>query len=133
MSMKVLVDSSVWIDVLRNQQSPHGDILRQLVTEGFAYTTGVIQAEILPFVRSSEAARVDALFSNLSLLELESQSAFWRSVVHWRTQMVRSGLAGVGLPDVLIATTALETGVPLWSLDNHFARIAEKLPLQLWT
>ncbi|WP_139077357.1 PIN domain-containing protein [Candidatus Nitrospira nitrificans] len=42
-----------------------------------------------------------------------------------------NGSVTVEVPDLLIATTALQHGLPLWTADSDFKRIAAVAPLHL--
>lgn len=43
-----------------------------------------------------------------------------------------AGLSGIALPDVMIATVAIEQGLLLWTLDRHFKNFARKTELTLY-
>ncbi|MGB0680179.1 MAG: PIN domain-containing protein [Polyangiales bacterium] len=128
----VLVDSSVWIDVLRHPHDSDSARMHSMISQGLALTTGVIQAEILPFVRQGHREDTERLFAALPMVTVQPEERFWSRVVHWRKQLVGRGLGGIALPNVMIATVALEHRTPLWSRDRHFDRIAQHCPLLRW-
>ena len=45
---------------------------------------------------------------------------------------IRSGIDKVGVPDLMVAQQAMRLDVPLFSIDKHFALIAQIAPLRLW-
>lgn len=129
----LIVDSSVWIAVLRDAKDVDAQVLHHLVEQCFAHTTGVIRVEILPFVQESQREKTEVLFQSLPAAEQHITRDLWSGAVHWRTRAVQAGLHDIALPDVLIATVALEASMPVWSRDKHFRRLADQLPLRLWS
>lgn len=130
----IVVDSTIWIEVLRNPSAPVARTLRDLISENEAGLTEVIRAEIVPFVKSrAEQRRVDELFTNLPCAAVEPSARFWQAVVAWRRHFVLKGMAGIALPDVMIATVCLELDLPIWSMDGHFKSIAKHFPLEVYT
>lgn len=54
----------------------------------------------------------------------------WERAAHLGHQRARKGQS-VPQPDLLIAAAALLYGLPLWSVDSDFKRIAAVAPLDL--
>lgn len=129
---RVLVDSSVWVDALRSRGSI-SERLGALIEAGEAATTGVVLAEILPFVQPRQARSVAALFGRVPRYEVEPAATAWNRVVEHRRKLRAGGLGDVALADVQIASVAMEHRLSVWSTDRHFPLMAGRLPLALWT
>lgn len=89
----VVVDSTVWVDVLRAKGSPYAAGLRSLVDRGLARVTGIVRAEILPFVKPGRERRLtDELLARLPRLDIDPADRLWERIVERRTQLVAAGL-----------------------------------------
>lgn len=127
--LRVLVDSSLWIDFYRPDGS--GDVrvaVTEALTEDAVFTVPLIVAEVV------QGAPDEA---TLELL-LEDFSAF-RPVAcdHGtgaRAARIGATLQGEGNPvpatDLLIAAAALEANCELWHRDRYFEAIARVTPLR---
>ena len=69
--MRVLIDSSAWIDFLNNHPSPHADEVERLLGSDIdVCTCGLIALEVLQGLRRNASfPEAQALFERLSLLE----------------------------------------------------------------
>lgn len=127
--LRVLVDSSIWIDFYR----PDGlGNVRAAVTEALAedavYTVPLIVAEVV------QGAPDEATLKSL----LEDFSAF-RTVACDHGTGARAARIGYALrregnpapaTDLLIAAATLEADCELWHRDRHFETIARVTPLR---
>ena len=56
----------------------------------------------------------------------------WNGIRALQETCLRSGINKVGIPDLMIAQQAIQLGMPLFSLDRHFALMSKCLGLRLW-
>ena len=128
---RILVDTSIWIDFFRDADLPTSETLDRLLELRLVCTTDVIRAEIIP------GARTDREFRRLleyfgALPSISAGPDFWNEVIQNRYLLNRKGVSGIGIPDVMVATVALEHQKLLYSKDHHFRLIARHLPLRVF-
>ncbi len=120
MSNLVLVDSSYWIRLVAR----HGDPFDELEARGDEFDfaiNGIIWAEVIRG-RSDPAAcaRFEEGFSTMVFLNLTAGSWLRAAKLAW--QLDRAGHV-VGLPDLAIATSAIENDAAVLTFDRHFQAI----------
>jgi tRNA(fMet)-specific endonuclease VapC len=116
--MKLLLDTSVLIDVLR-RRNQRREFVAELVRAGHILSTSLLNvAEIYAGMRSSEQSNTQALFSGLQLYELSPQSA--RLAGEMKNLWSKKGQT-LALGDAIVAAVAIEQGCQLLT-DNrkHF-------------
>ena len=124
--MKVLVDTSVWIDYFRGgRNSGHLDFL---IDENLLVTNDLILAELIPFLRIRNQKRIINLLYNINQLVL---SVNWNQIIDYQYKCLKNGLNGVGIPDLVIAQNAKQNSCEIYSLDNHFYLMKDILSLQI--
>ncbi len=121
----ILVDSAVWIDLLRNRETNPVTRLRKLLELGEAAGSPVIVQEVLQGATNSQAfSKLRKYFTGIPLLgarrvvELHVAAADLYARARWRAITPRSP------NDCLIAVTAIEEDVPLLHDDSDFERLA---------
>lgn len=124
--MRVLVDSSVWIDYFRAGLC--SDEVEALIDQGRIATNDLILAELLPALHVKRQSRIIDLLCELELIPLVPD---WDEVVRLQTACLRNGINGVGIPDILVAQNAMQHGAQLMARDRHFRQLARHAPLQL--
>src|ERR1700676_1900272 len=103
--MKLLLDTSVIIDVLRNRKDRRA-LLMELVRAGHTLGTSVINtAEVYSGIRSGEESRTEAFLVGLDEFELGSQVA--RAAGKLRTAWASKGRT-ISLVDALVAAIAID-------------------------
>jgi len=96
---------------------------------GFVSICWPIRAELLIGMKTPE--RWASLDEQLAALEQVSiTEVTWSRAARLGHELARKGQS-VPLPDLLIATTALQHGLTLWIVDSDFKRIAAVAPLHL--
>ncbi|MFW5771662.1 MAG: PIN domain-containing protein [Spirochaetota bacterium] len=125
--MSILVDSSVWIDYFRggNQSAP----LDLLLENNSICTCGLILAEILPFLIVRNQKKLVSLMHTIPNVACTPD---WKRITRYQAQCLKKGINGIGIPDLIIAQTALDNECTLFSLDNHFDMIQKVIPLRLF-
>jgi len=124
--VRVLVDSSVWIDYFRAGR--HAPDLAALLDENRIVTNDLILAELIPALQLQRQTR---LINLLRELEREPLQPDWDEIVRLQTTCLRHGINGVGIPDLLIAQHALQNDLQLKARDRHFRQLASHAPLQM--
>jgi len=123
----VLVDTSVWVRFLRGEQHHAAGALDLLVATGVASVCGLVLCELYPLGGSGKS-REDAERFFRALPVLADPPDLWGVVSRVKTKCVKSGVSGVGIPDLIVVCVALHNNAPLLSLDKHFAAIARAVP-----
>lgn len=121
----ILVDSTVWIDLLRNRASIQVARLRRLIEFGEAAAAPVIVQEVLQGAADRPAfVKLRRYFMGIPLagtsrtVELHVAAADLYARARWRAITPRSP------SDCLIAIIAVEANMPLLHDDRDFERLA---------
>lgn len=123
----VLVDSSVWIDLLRAAESPRVALLRSLLEEGEAALAPVVLQEVLAGARDARAlGTLRRRFTALPLLMPGADTYADAGALYARCRW--KGFTPRSPHDCLIAQIAIESRVPLLQDDADFVRIAQVEP-----
>jgi hypothetical protein len=120
----ILVDSTVWIDLLRSKRTPPALMLARLLNLGEAAVAPVVVQEILQGASSRETLkRLHLRF--LALPMLEPRAGGWTHAaageLYARCRWV--GVTPRSPHDCLIAQLAIEHDVSLLQDDNDFEKI----------
>jgi predicted nucleic acid-binding protein len=123
-----LFDTTIWIELGRGIAS---DELRrrakELISERVAATNEVVTLEVL--VGSRNRADYRANTAQLrSLLQFPVHDATWRRASDLGFELRRNGFTP-SVPDLLIATSAIEQGATLVHADRDFDAISRLSPL----
>lgn len=113
--MKLLLDTSILIDVLR-LRNQRREWLAELARGGYTFSTTTLNiAEIYAGMRPAEEARTEALLGSLELYELSGASA--RMAGRLKNTWARRG-HNLTLADTIVAAIAIERGCALLT-DNR--------------
>jgi predicted nucleic acid-binding protein len=124
--MTVLVDTSVWVEYFR-----HGENLEKLdfiIDENLVVTNDLILAELVPFLKARNQNKIILLLHSISKLRLNIN---WEQIIEFQYECLKSGLNGVGIPDLIIAQNAKQNRCEIYSLDNHFQLIKDIIKINL--
>ena len=118
-----LIDTSVWVALLRRQDRPETRLLRIGLQRGITCITPVILQELLQGARGeTELIRLETHFGELPMLEATKETHAAAGALYarlrWRGVTIRSP------HDCLITAVAVEHDVPLLTLDRDFRAIA---------
>jgi predicted nucleic acid-binding protein len=129
----IVVDTSVWIDVLNDVPAPQAQRCVELIEGGEPVAlTDVILTEVLQGLRSDEEARlVERHLRSFPILRLEGLEDFVLAAELYRTAR-RAGVTIRRTLDCLIAASCVRTGAPLLHDDPDFDRLATCTPLRIW-
>ena len=125
--MKVMVDTSIWIDYFRN--GSHSEKLEFLIDENIAVTNELILAELVPFLRIRKQRKLISLFGALNRSRLKIN---WDQIIDYQYQCLKAGMNGIGIADLIIAQNAIQYKYTLFSLDNHFKAMRDVVGLELF-
>jgi predicted nucleic acid-binding protein len=130
----IVVDTSVWIDVLNDNDTPQAERCVELIEGGEPVAlTVVVLTEILQGLRSErEAQLVERHLRAFPILRLEGTEDFVLAAELYRTAR-RSGITIRKTLDCLIAAPCVRTGAPILHLDEDFDRLAACTPLRVYT
>jgi hypothetical protein len=130
----IVVDTSVWIDVLNGVDSPAATACIRLIDAGEPVTlTDIIFAEILQGLRDEdEAAQVEVHLRAFPILRLQGLDDFSLAAEIYRTAR-RQGITIRKTLDCLIAVPCVRAGAPLLHADTDFDRLASCTPLRIYS
>ncbi len=117
--MRVLVDTSVWVDFLNGYASPERQALASLIgSDHEICTCGVVVAEVFQGLRREEGiSRLRARFRDLTYLEPAGIDLYFRAADLYRA-LRQSGKTIRSTIDCLIAALADEHGCALLARDG---------------
>jgi predicted nucleic acid-binding protein len=129
----IVVDTSVWVDVLNENGTPQAERCIQLIEDGEPVAlTDVVLTEILQGLRTEEEARlVESRLRAFPVLRLDGLEDFALAAELYRSAR-RAGLTIRKTLDCLIAAPCVRTGAPLLHADADFDRLASCTPLRLY-
>ena len=122
--MRVLVDTSVWIDFANGHPSDEAELLARLIEqEEDLLTCGVIAAEFLQGLRSSRSvSRFSVHFRDMEWLTPHEPETYEASAKLFR-ELRKKGLTIRSTIDCLIVRLAEEDGCFLLARDRDMTRI----------
>ena len=119
----VLADTNIWIDYFKIRNYRHQKTINDLIDAQQMATTGVVVAEILHGSRSrAQFVEVADMLSGLTMLETTEQVWWSASRLTYRLKEQGEILA---LPDIVVATVALEYECSLFTEDADFQRVPD--------
>jgi predicted nucleic acid-binding protein len=129
---RILVDSSVWIEFFRRADAPTSLVLDHLLAHRLVCTTGLIKAEVVPGAHSpGDFRRLRSLFDALPLAP--ERDGFWTHLARFRYRLHVNSVFGIGIPDLIIATVAIQNRKLVFTADEDFARMMPYVPVRLFT
>jgi predicted nucleic acid-binding protein len=127
----ILVDSSVWIDYFRGQESPQVEHLDKLLTREPLAIGDLILTEVLQGFRTdSDFNQAKALLTKLSVVEIGGQAIAIEAARNFR-RLRALGVTVRKTIDTLIATCCIESGYTLLHNDRDFDPFVEHLGLRV--
>ena len=121
----ILVDSSVWVSVLRSKGSPETAILRSLLDADEVVLAVPVRSELFMGVAGKARKQLAGVLSALPVIYPTETT--WHTLDAWTERTSRAGQF-FSLGDLLIGILASEAGALVWSLDSDFERL-ERLGL----
>ncbi|MDQ7015439.1 MAG: PIN domain-containing protein [Gammaproteobacteria bacterium] len=125
--MAVLVDTSIWIDYFRSGNNSQN--LEYLLDENLVVINDVILAELIPYLKLKKQSKVIKLLNEINRIPL---NVLWHEIIDFQVQCLRNGANGVGIPDLIIAQSAKQNSVQIYSLDKHFRLLRDVISIELY-
>jgi predicted nucleic acid-binding protein len=122
--VRVLVDTSAWVEFLNDHASPQRDaVVRLLTGEDDVCTCGVIVAEVLQGLRRDRGrSEIQALFAQMIFLEAIGLAPYVRAAELYRA-LRRRGSTVRSTIDCLVAVLAEENACALLARDRDISTI----------
>lgn len=119
--MRVIVDTSVWVDYFRGRSGPVRRELDALLDEDRVGLAIPVRIELLCGVGKHEVNRLKRLLDAVPTYTPVQDT--WQTIESWA---IRSAAAGqrFGFGDLLIGAIASHNGLAVWSRDDDFERMA---------
>ena len=129
----IVVDTSVWIDVINETDTPAASACVDLIESGQSVAlTGVILTEILQGIRSeSEAEVVAERFRAFPILHMDDTADYELAARLYRLARA-AGVTVRNMADCLIAAPCVRSGVPILHSDADFDRLASCTALEIF-
>lgn len=120
--MAIMVDTSVWIDFFRgNETAAVARLIQYINLNERIFTGDLILAELLQGVRPGrELQAVEASFQAFLVVDMVSEANARQSARFYR-QLRRKGVTVRKTIDCLIATWCIQNAIPLLHADRDFA------------
>ncbi len=125
--MSVLVDTSVWIEYLRNGN--YSDQIEFLIDENLIVTNDLILSELVPFLKVRNQRKLVSLLKTLKKITIQIN---WDQIIEYQYKCLKNGINGVGIPDLIIAQNSIQNHAHIYSLDNHFVLMKNLFKLELF-
>ena len=116
----VLLDTSVWIDVLRGKTPNIVALTQRLLNDDRALTCGPVIFEIKRGLRSPERKKILPLFD--ALIRLSFDEVMWDAAGDLDAALRKKGVT-IPPMDVLIAHICMHHKVSVFTLDEHFRSV----------
>lgn len=130
--MKVIVDTSIWVEFFQRQQNPQHPLAQRLWTlleSDQLATLYPIQTEILsgPLTPAHLEIFKEA-FSSMTHLDLAwEKKESWQQVAELATKARKKKIAVPGLVDRMILASAIQSKSSLWTRDKKLLLLAKSL------
>ena len=129
--MRILVDTSVWIDFFRKVSSRETELFKEaLARREQIFVTGIIAQEILQGIRQD--SQHDSVLRYLLLFSrIDDEFDNYLAAAKIYRALRRRGRTIRSPVDCLIAALAMKRNVSLLHSDSDFTAIAEHFPLAI--
>lgn len=130
--MRVLVDTSAWVDFFNGHPSPQAEALARLIhEEADVLTCGVVAAEVLQGIRRSKSlAKIEKHFLDMEWLTPQEPETYLEAADLYR-KLRSKGLTIRSTIDCIIAKLAEENNALLLSKDRDIQLIVDSKLLDL--
>ncbi len=124
--MKILVDSSIWIDYFRS--GIYSGKLDIYIDQNLICINDLILAELVPFLKVKKQFRIIKLLYNITRMPLDIN---WQNVINIQTVCIQNGINQVGIPNMVILDNLIQNDLILFTLDKHFSLINKYINFEI--
>jgi predicted nucleic acid-binding protein len=117
----IAVDTSVWIEALRQPRSEEGSVLRGLIDADLVVVPVPVRTELLISTGGRTRERLGRTLAALPLLYPTDRT--WHTIDEWTAHAGERG-ERFSLGDLLVGALAADQQALVWSLDDDFQRLA---------
>lgn len=125
----VIVDSSVWIDLIRKRETPQTVSFYRLLGLERLGLGDLVLYEVLQGITPERYERIRSYLMRFALFPMGGRRMILEAVHN--AQVLRARGFQAGTVDCLIATLCMVTGSKLLASDHHFQPFADILGLEL--
>ena len=125
----IVVDSSVWVSVLRRRTSAEAAAFSALLDMDEILLPAPVRTELLGGVRPVHRQTLRRILTALPVAYPTDET--WKQMDQWAIHGTERGQS-FGVGDLLIAAMAQEAGALVWSLDADFQRMAKLKFVELY-
>lgn len=125
--MKVLVDTSIWIDYFKSGDKSTN--LDYLIDNNLVFINDLVLTELIPSLRLKKQNSIIQAISQVSQLPLLVN---WQEIQDFQYLCLKKGVNRVGIPDLIIIQNAKQNGSHIYSLDKHFKLTQEILDFTIY-
>jgi len=123
----VLVDSSVWIEYFRGNESVLQ--LNDLIETNNICINDLILAELIPSIIHTNEDELKELLMSVTKIRLDIN---WNQIIQMQIENLRNGINKVGIADLIIAQNAIDNDLVLYAVDKHFPLMSTVLGIRLY-
>ena len=120
MASDILVDSNVFINLLRRGRDPASLLLEWIGNRNLA-TCGMVRLEVLRGITLPKSHRNTSAFFDV-MVNIPSNNRLWEDAAELAWKLDRKGIVIPGT-DVVIAASAMRIGAAILTSDRHFQHI----------
>jgi predicted nucleic acid-binding protein len=124
--MKILVDSSVWIDYFRSGKN--SELLDLCIDQNLICINDLILAELIPYLKINNQNNVIRLLNNITNIELNIN---WKNIIEYQIICIKNGINKIGIPYLIIVDNIIQNNLTLFTLDKHFYLIKKHILIDL--
>ena len=118
----ILIDTSVWVAVLRSSTCPEVPQFSSLIEADEVLLAAPVRTELIGGAPGDQRPTLQRLLTALPVVYPTDQT--WRLMDQW-TGLARDRGEHFGVGDLLVGALAREAGALVWSLDDDFRRMAK--------
>jgi len=123
----VLVDSSVWIEYFRGNESVLP--LNNLIETNNICINDLILAELIPSIIHKKENELKELLMSVTNINLDIN---WNQIIQMQIRNLQNGINKVGIADLIIAQNAIDNDLVLYAVDKHFPLMGNVLGIRLY-
>lgn len=125
--MKIIVDSSVWIDYFRS--GVNSGMLDTLIDENLIAVNDLILTEIIPTLQLKKQTRIIDLLNEIEKFDIDID---WQQIRDFQYKCLKQGINNIGISDLIIAQNAIQNSTAVFSLDKHFGLLKTVIGLSVF-